>query len=732
MEDTKKEIMINKYPRPILIEGTKKILNQMENNICKIHKNDGIKGSGFFSKIKYNNIIIPVLITNNHVINDKYLKESNEIDLTLNDDNESKTIKLKEKRILYTNKEYDTTIIEIKPEKDKINSFIELDERVYKEDFSNNIFKSQSIYIIHYPFSEKVAVSYGIIKNINEYNIEHYCCTESGSSGSPIMNLLNHKIIGIHKEGSTLYNMNKGTFLKYPINEFINKYIIKNKKNYNTINNEKKQKIIKNNEIKGNNKNNIMKKKNSFYDNIKNEIEITIKINKDDINKDIYFLDNTNYIEKESKIKHFHDNLKELNESNVDLYINNKKYKYNKYFKPEKEGIYKIKLIIKIYIKDCSFMFAGCNNIIDINFKSFNTKNINNMKYMFSGCINLEKLDLSSFDTKNIINMEGLFGKYANISDLDLFSFDIRKPKDYYNKDYKEYFEGCINLKDLNISSFDTRNVTNMSYMFADCKNLQNLNLSSFDTKNVTNMMSMFYCCENLKNLNISSFNTKKVINMSFMFVGCKNLSDLNLSSFDTKNVNNMSFMFGGCINLKDLNLSSFDTSNVTNMMGIFGKCANLKYLNISSFDTKNVNNMFYMFMGCEKLVELNISSFDTKNVNNMSFMFGGCENLKDLNVSSFNTKNVTNMIGMFCGCKNLKNLNLSSFDTKNVTNMSYMFGFCQNLKDLNLSFFDTNKVTDVECIFTGCTNLKDFRLSPFKRFKKEEMTKDTLPCIIF
>ena len=65
-----------------------------------------------------------------------------------------------------------------------------------------------------------------------------------------------------------------------------------------------------------------------------------IKIEKNDINKKIYFLDNTDsniivgikYIEKGKfveyiKEEHHHDNLKELNDTNVELYINDKKYK---------------------------------------------------------------------------------------------------------------------------------------------------------------------------------------------------------------------------------------------------------------------------------------------------------------------------------------------------------------------------------------------------------------------
>ena len=40
-----------------------------------------------------------------------------------------------------------------------------------------------------------------------------------------------------------------------------------------------------------------------------------------------------------------------------------------------------------------------------------------------------------------------------------------------------------------------------MSEMFRYCSNLTNLNLSSFDTKNVTNMSGMFSHCSNLTNL---------------------------------------------------------------------------------------------------------------------------------------------------------------------------------------------------------------------------------------
>ena len=82
-------------------------------------------------------------------------------------------------------------------------------------------------------------------------------------------------------------------------------------------------------------------KKIDVIDNLNNEIKIMINIDEKDINNKIYFLDNE-YIENNIK-KSYHDNLKELNEFNTELYIKKgnkeKKEKYKKYFIPEEKGI---------------------------------------------------------------------------------------------------------------------------------------------------------------------------------------------------------------------------------------------------------------------------------------------------------------------------------------------------------------------------------------------------------
>ena len=70
-------------------------------------------------------------------------------------------------------------------------------------------------------------------------------------------------------------------------------------------------------------------------------------------------------------------------------------------------------------------------------------------------------------------------------------------------------FSGCSVLTNLDLSSFNTTNVTDMSYMFSGCSSLINLDLSGFNTSKVTNMYSMFYYCSKLQTqINIVNINT--------------------------------------------------------------------------------------------------------------------------------------------------------------------------------------------------------------------------------
>ena len=548
----------------IQLENIEKITGQMKNSICRVY--GYVMGTGFFCKIPYKDKCIPVLITSYDLINDDFLNNHEKIEISFNDGNKNDEIKINKNSKLYSSEinEFNIMIIKLEEEKN-IYQYLELDEQLFDE-YSEEIYKDKSIYTLHYPKDDnKVCVSFGYgIKKYDEYYFKHQCNIGLCSSGAPILNLKTNKIIGIYSEATshnlceTIYNMS--ILLKYPLNK---------------LNGKEAKPLKKNKEEKE------LKKENNINNELVNEIKIAVKINENDINKAIYFLDNTDFTDDKG-IDYFNNNLKELNELNTELYINDKKYGFKKYFYPDKEGIYIIKLKFNINIKDLSFMFAGCRNILNIDLSSFqDTKNVNNMSDMFGSCISLTSLpDISEWDTKNVNNMHAMFSC-------------------------------CTALESLpDISEWDTKNVNDMSFMFDFCNSLQSLpDISKWDTKNVNNMSNMFHCCNKLKSLpDISKWDVKNVNDFSGMFCVCRSLKSFpDIDKWDTKNANNMCCMFDGCDSLESLpDISKWDVKNVNNMCCMFRYCKLLKSLpDISKWDTRNVNNMNGMFHGCKSLEKI-------------------------------------------------------------------------------------------------------------------------------
>jgi len=142
-------------------------------------------------------------------------------------------------------------------------------------------------------------------------------------------------------------------------------------------------------------------------------------------------------------------------------------------------------------------------------------------------------------------------------------------------------------------------NLKNSDTMFRKCE-AQSLDLSSFNTSNITSMERMFWECK-AQFIDLHSFNTSNVTSMRGMFDGCKAQS-LDLSSFNTSNVTDMEYMFFRC-KAQSIDLSSFDTRNVTNMREMFFRCQ-AQSLDLSSFDTRNITLMIDMFEECQAQIK--------------------------------------------------------------------------------------------------------------------------------
>ena len=271
---------MDNYPESVTKEGTQIIYNQMNDSFYKIQGKDNKFGKGLFCKIIIGNKIIFVLVTNYKLIDDNYIENNFGFRIKIN--GKLSFISFGDKRLKYTNKENNLTIIEIKKnEKIKIN-YLELDESLYKEE-SKIVQNKDTIYILHHNKQEKISVSYGIINYFNKFEFSLFCKINSDETISPIFNLNNNKLIGIY-ENRSKYTI-KGLFFNFIINTFAK-----------TIN------IHKN-----------------IFD-IKKEIDILIKIYKEDINKKIYFLNHEFFEYKDNYLQN-NNNDEEFNKLRTKLYI---------------------------------------------------------------------------------------------------------------------------------------------------------------------------------------------------------------------------------------------------------------------------------------------------------------------------------------------------------------------------------------------------------------------------
>ena len=331
-----------------------------------------------------------------------------------------------------------------------------------------------------------------------------------------------------------------------------------------------------------------------FGDVIYSEIIIKILVAEKDINKNIYFLENINTANKEE------EKFKALNNDNTELYIdNNIQKEFSKFFKPSKTGEYTIKLVIKTKITNCNNMFYNCKNITSVDLTSFDSSEVTDTSGMFRRCFHLKEIIFGDFNTENVTNMKHMFAKCRLLEKIEF-------PK-----------------------SFVTKNVTNMALMFLGCETLKEIKVL-FDTSKVTNMRGLFQNCFLLQKLDLSTFRTDKVNDMSQMFYKCCQLTEIiiDLKNFKTTNVKNMSRMFSDCFSLPKFNFSGFATDNVEFMSEMFNRCEQMKDIDLSSFNTKNLKNMSYMFTDCLNLKKINLSSFVDKGDLVKENLFTNCKSL--------------------------------------------------------------------------------------------------------
>ncbi|MDI6667506.1 BspA family leucine-rich repeat surface protein [Leuconostoc falkenbergense] len=374
-----------------------------------------------------------------------------------------------------------------------------------------------------------------------------------------------------------------------------------------------------------------------------------------------------------------------------------------------------------------TYLFANLgqlNECIDLN--HFDTSAVTSMKGWFYNSKGLTNPDLSSFNTSNVTNMSFMFYETGATS-LDLSNWNVDKVTTFEHMFYNASSLTTLNLSDWGTNRTTTGANVSMYFMFYGTSVLTTLNLTDFKTTRVTDMRHMFQGT-GLTSLDLSDWDVTRVVSFAEMFYNAK-LTNLNLSTWGTNrtatNVN-MNYMFYGTSALTTLNLTDFKTTRVTYMNGMFSNTG-LTSLDLSSWDVTKVTTFDRMFQSATQLTSLNLSTWGTNRTAtgvNMGYMFYGTSALTTLNLTDFKTTRVTDMRYMFYGT-GLTSLDLSSWDVTKVTTFAYMF-YAAKLASLNLSTWGTNRTAtnvNMNNMFYGTSALTTLTLTDFKTTNVTDMS---------
>ena len=151
--------------------------------------------------------------------------------------------------------------------------------------------------------------------------------------------------------------------------------------------------------------------------------------------------------------------------------------------------------------------FQQCWALKELDVSNWNTGKGTDMGWMFYGCRNLEVIDISKWNVSNVTVMSHMFADCNKVKELKVDNWNVSKLQSM-----DATFNDCDSLTTINVSKWNTGNVREFSQTFDGCDNLaQVIGLENWNTTNGKVFDEMFNACKSLKVLNLSSFDTGNV-----------------------------------------------------------------------------------------------------------------------------------------------------------------------------------------------------------------------------
>ena len=472
-------------------------------------------------------------------------------------------------------------------------------------------------------FIKEYKTKYGLDVTIVEIKpneiIEYKPSTQKGSSGSPLILKNRTNIIGIHLAGVKEHDINIGNFIFEIIKDVQTikevDYIYEEDKNRDKINFTSSKPVISKSLDTRN------YKKGSYEIYVKKHNEKVIYIKVTNIDTKVEFYDYVLYKNLDEKLDEFDYNIYFFEFNEVDnllkIKVKNKLYLSLKKDDNEKNENY---IIAKIEIKDQ----INRNKSVQI-INSFEESNrlYKNNQY------NMTETGILFNPNKSYSDIIDMIKKYENENEIKEnceLIIDYKKVPFNYVWQFSSIGSHYIkyNFK---------KPLTKTNFLFYKCKFLTEIDLTNFDTKNVTNMENMFDGCNSLKKINLTNVNTRNTLSMYGMFGECSSLENIDFIFFNTEKVQNMQKMFFHCVSLKELDLSFFNTKNVTTMRSMFSGCSKIQSIDLSNFTASVLKDISYMFNGCTNLTYLDVINLHANKITDKDNVFNSCSSIDVKNV---------------------------------------------------------------------------------------------------
>ena len=394
-------------------------------------------------------------------------------------------------------------------------------------------------------------------------------------------------------------------------------------------------------------------------------------------------------------------------------------------------------------VKDFSNFFKNTTSLTEANLSSIKFTNAEDLSSMFANS-HITNLTLNSqdMDGSHITNMASMFEE-CYIKEVDLGRIHTGELTAV-----KSMFKGAGYIEKITLPQvFNTSNVTDFSYMFAELPNLTEINnIDKLDTTSALDMNHMFVSfgvpintitpllkATHVKDLSYMFydarirdtvtfsplFNTSSVVTMESMFEGASTYP-VDISNFSFASVENMSKMFkaiGTNEEGKECVSGGYGVTEVTwpattqhapaltTLKSLFhGNCYITK-IKAPKITAPNLKDTSFAFSGLGEITEIDLAGFDTGAVENMQAMFSGNSSgfMKNQHVKiSLNTSNVKNMSKLFFDTY-VSYLDLSDLDVHNVTDFSSTFDYTW-LYEVDLTNWNTSSATDMSYMFSGST----------------------------